>query len=273
MLTFLTIKEKQGKALFPLKNKIICEEKALGSLAVRHIACLHNRGKIPYEKIRRLALEEAHRLLTDESLVFPKDVPLRRFESSELRCRLCLNMALEVLKALSKRQMDIKVGIFDPRGRIADGAGSLLHYTKSIRVVTACTELYSAEASRLMEESGAVMNVSRRLKALSELNLILAPIPLVVNLPVRNDALILTVARPKLSQSCACFYRYDVSLDEELKGLMPQGFESEYFASALYELLGRFDLGSYIPQAVRGESGVHTLVSLTKYLMNIGSNS
>lgn len=273
MLTFLTILEGQGKTLFPLKNKITVQEETAKGLTVRHITCLNNRGKIPYEKIAKLCHGEESRVLAQESLTFPENCCLRRFESRELRSRLCLNMALEVLKNLSKKGKDIKVGIFDPYGKIADGAGSLLRYTKSLKVVTASTDVYSAEASRLMEESGAVMSVSRRLRTLSELNLILAPTPLNLGLPLRKDAVILTVTKPKLSQKCAVFYRYSFTLEEELENLIPEGVENEYFASALYTLKGRFDLGSYIPQAVSVDSCIHTLVSLTKYLMNIGSNT
>ncbi len=273
MLTFLSVENPERKRFFSLKNKISLELKSAEGIDVKHVKYIHRRGKIRYDKIRKLCGEEAGRLLTKEDLDLPEGSDLRRFYCDELKVRLCLNMAIEVLKDLKAFSEKISVAIYDPDGKIADGAGALLRYTRSLTAVSRMTGMYSAEAERVMEECGAVLNVSRRMKSLAEAKLIIAPVKLQSLLPVEKSAVILTVAPPSVSQRCPVYYKYYFNLSEELIKLLPEGFDAEYLASALYTLCGRYDLGSTVPQAVKGEGTAHTLVSLSKYLMNIARNA
>lgn len=271
MLTFLTI-DKPETLIFPIRSKVSAEVKSVGGVNARYIKCIHRRGRIPFEKIRKISGNQCNCLLTKEDLILPEDSGLRRFYSSELFARLCLNMALKMLKELHKSADSIKVAVYDPEGAVADGVGVLLKFTKSLTVVTRMTGIYSAEAERIMNESGAVLNVSKRMKSLENAKLIIAPQKLKSMLPVGRDAVILTIAPPAVSQKCAVYYKYFFTLTDELKNLCPEGFENSYIASALYTLLGRYDIGSIVPLATKGDFGTQTLVSLNKYLMNISLN-
>lgn len=273
MLTFLTIDENRAKGFLPLRYKVLTELKSAEGIDVKHIKYIHRRGRIHWDKIIKLAGDESERLLTPESLVLPKESGLRRFECHELKARFCLNTAIGVLKLLKDFKGNIKVAVFDPDGTVADSADVLLRHTNNLTAVTRMTEIYGAVAERILNESGAVLSISKRLKSLSTAQLIVAPHRLMVQLPVEKNAVILSSANPGVSQRCGVYYRYFFSLSEELLKLLPQGFDAEYLASALYTLKGRFDLGSIMPQAIKGEGLVHTLVSLSKYLMNISSNT
>ncbi|MBQ7385527.1 MAG: hypothetical protein IJW04_03350 [Ruminococcus sp.] len=272
MLTFLTVEKAESK-LLPLRHKIYTELKTSGGIQVKYIKCIHRRGKIPYEKIRRISENQSDCLLTKEDLILPQESKLRRFYSAELSERLCLNMTIAVLKELKASSDNIKVAVFDPEARIADGVGAILKFTQNLTVVTRMTGVYGAEAERIMNESGAVLNVSRRMKSLENAKLVVAPYKLKTQLPLGKDAVILTVAPSAVSQKGTVYYRYYFTLSEDLKSLLPQGFDAEYFSSALYSLLGRFDLGSIVPQATKGDFNTHTLVSLNKYLTNICRNA
>ncbi len=272
MLTFLTVEKAESK-LLPLRHKIYTELKTSGGVEVKHIKCVHRRGKIPYDKIRKLSENAGERLLTKEDLILPEESKLRRFYCTELSERLCLNMATEVLKELKAFSDKIKVAVFDPDARIADGVGAILKFTQSLTVVTRMTGVYGAEAERIMNESGAVLNISRRMKSMENAKLVIVPDKLKTQLPLGKDAVILTVAPPAVSQKGVVYYKYYFTLSEELTTLLPKGFDSQYFASALYTLLGRFDLGSIVPQATKGDFNTHTLVSLNKYLTNICRNA
>ena len=271
MLTFLTI-DKAESLFFPIRHKISEEVKNIGGVEVKHIKCIHRRGRIPYEKIKKLSCGQNDRLLTKEDLILPEDSGLRRFCSVELSERLCLNMAAQILKELQKNSDNLRVAVYDPEGSVADGAAVLLKFTKSLTAVTRMTGIYSAEAERIMNESGAVLKVSKGMKSLENAKLIIAPQKLKAQLPVGKDAVILTVLPPAVSQKGAVYYKYYFTLTDELKSLCPDGFDGSYVASALYTLLGRFDLGSIVPLATKGDFGTQTLVSLKKYLMNISLN-
>lgn len=273
MLTFLTVERAEKRSFLPRRNKIAEELKSAGGIDVRHIRCIHRHGRLPYEKIARLCGSEAGRLLTLETLELPEETGLRRFYCDELRVRLSLNMGIEILKGLKELSDRVRVGVYDPQGRLADGIDGLLRFTESLTVVTRMTGIYGAEAERILNESGAVFNLSRRMKSLEKAKLVIAPEQLKAPLPLSGDAVILTTAPPAVSQGCAVFFKYFFNLSEELIKLLPQGFDAEYLASALYTLCGRYDLGSVVPQATKGSGEAHTLVSLTKYLMNITSNT
>ena len=272
MITFLTV-EKAMRKFPPFGNRISADVKTSGGLSVKHIKCLCRGKKVPWNRIGNMSGNEADRLLISEDVELPRDGVVRRFASDELKSRLCLNMATELLKLLAESGTQVKVAVYDPEARIVDGVGVLLRFTDKLTVVTKMTDIYSAEAQRLMEECGAVLNVSRRMKALTEAKLIVAPLMLKSLLPSTADGLILTSCRPAVSQRSAVYYKYYFDLGEQLKSLIPQGFDAQYFASALYTLCSRFELGSIIPQAAKGDGCDHTVVSMSKYLMNIGSNT
>lgn len=271
MITFLTV-NKAGRSFLPFGNKISVNVKTSGGLSVKHIECLYRGRKIPWSKIERLGESEAQRLLVKEDMEIPQGVALRRFYSDELKSRLCLNMATEVLKIMSDSAHKLRVAVFDPDGRIADGVGAMLRFTDKLTVVTRMIDIYSAEAQRLMDECGAVLSVSRRMKALTEAQLIVAPLKLSSQLPSPKEGLIFTTAQPSVNQRSAVYFKYYFDLGGELMGMLPQGFDAEYFASALYTLCGRFELGSIVPQAAKGVGADHTLLSMSKYLTNIASN-
>jgi len=272
MLTFLTVEKASNRKFLPLRNKIFEEIKSAEGLEVKHIRYIQRSKKVNFEKIAKACGEEAKRLLVKEDVFLPDNMGLKRFYCDELKSRLCLNMAIKILEDI-KTEKGINVAVYDPEGRIADGVGGLLKFTESLTAVTRMTDIYNAEAMRLMEESGAVLNASRRMKSLSKAQLIVAPLKLSAQLPVEKSAVILSVAKPAVAQRCAVYYKYYFNLSESLFKLLPEGFDAEYFASALYTLYGRYDLGSYIPQAVKGGSAAHTIVSLSKYLTNIASNT
>lgn len=273
MLTFLTIENNKTKGLLPLRYKISTELKSGEGVDVKHIRYIHRRGKIHWDKIKKIAGDEKNRLLISENTTLPQNSELMRFECTEFKSRLCINMAAEVLKLLKNSKAKIKVAVFDPEASVVDAMDMLLKFTESITVVTRMTGIYSAEAERILNESGAVLSISRRLKSLEGAELLIVPNKLSVLLPLDKTATILTVAPPAVSQRCGVYYKYYFTLSEELLKLLPQGFDAEYLASALYTLLGRLHFGATVPQAVKGDGAVHTLVSLSKYLTNIGSNT
>ena len=272
MITFLTI-DMARRRFLPFGNKITVDVKTSGGLSVKHINCLCRKSKVPWGRIEKISEDEAGRLLVKEDVVIPEDSSVRRFADDELKSRLCLNMAVAVLKNTGGSAKKLKVAVFDPDARIADGVGALLKFTDNLTVVTRGTDIYSAEAQRIMDECGAVLNVSRRVKSLSTAGLVVAPVKLDLQLPLGKESVILTTQRPAVTQRGAVYYKYYFDLGKELMDMMPEGFDAEYFASALYSLSSRFELGSVIPQATKGDGTDHTLLSVSKYLMNIAANT
>lgn len=273
MLTFLTVEKPKKRAISFLKNKVYVEEKEAQGIRVKYIRCVQRNKKIPWDKIKKLCGEEADRLLVSKELVLPEGSGLMRFESFALEERFCLNSAIEVLKIIRSQRRKVKVAVYDPDGIIADGMEALLGFADSVTAVTRMTGIYSAEAERIMDERGAVLKVSKGLRALESAQLVVAPKKLRTLLPLSKQAVVLTVEKPQICQKCRVYSRYDFEFSEELESLIPQGFDKVYFASSLYTLCRRFDLGSVVPEAMEGEGVKHNPESLAKYLINICKNT
>lgn len=273
MLTFLIVDKVSGAGIFSLKRKIRTEIKSSGGIDVRYIKCSLKGRKINWDKIRKLCSDDADRLLCSKELNIPEGKGIRRFCCNELKIRLSLNMAIEALSRCKGSAESIRVAVYDPDAVVADGVGAMLKYTDSLTVVTRMTGIYRAEAERIMDESGAVLNVSKSIRSLSTAQLVVAPLKLSTVLPLDKTSVVLTCEEPACAQRCIVLSSYYFQLDNELALLLPKGFESEYFASALYTLCSRFELGSLVPLAAKGVGCEHTLVSLPKYLMNIALNT
>jgi len=269
LLTLLSVNKDSSPMGRFKRNKIRLTYGALLGADIRLIECILRHEGAGLKRIRSLCGEDAGTVLYSEELQLPEDAKIKRFASDELRSRLCLNMAIEMLKLCSQTDKEVKVSVYDPDGRIADGVSAMLKFAETVNVVTHRTELYSAEAERIMTERGAVLGVSRRMRSLSSSHLIVAPLALKTRLPCEKTAVILSTLPPLVPQKCALYYKYYFDLGEEFRKYTELGFDAEYLASALYTLCGRFDLGSVVPQATKGAGESHTLVSLAKYLINI----
>ena len=273
MLTFLTVEKPKKRGALFLRNKVYVEEKEAQGIKVKHIRYIQKSKKIRWDKIKKFSLEESGRLLVSEELELPENSGLMRFESSALKERLCLNTATSVLETIKAQRCKVKVAVYDPDGLVVDSAEALLRFADTITIVTRMTGFYSAEAQRIMDERGAVLKVSRSTESLASAQLVVAPQVLIKELPLNKQAVVLTVAKPQVSQKCRVLSGYDFALSEETEALIPRGFDKVYFASALYTLCRRFDLGSVVPRVIEGEGVSYTQESLAKYLINICENT
>ncbi len=273
MLTILSVEKPKKKGVFFLGNKVYVEEKEAQGIRVKHIRYIHRTRKIRWDKIRKLALEESDRLLVSEELELPETSGLMRFKSYALKERLCLNTATAVLEFIKRQRQKLRVAVYDPEGIMIDSAEALLKFADTITVVTRMTGFYSAEAQRILEERGAVLKVSKSLKSFESAQLVVAPEKLRAVLPVSKQAVVLTVEKPGVPQRCRVYTDYDFALSKEMEALVSGEIGKVYFASALYALYRRFELGSVVPEAVVGEGVSHTPESLAKYLINICENT
>lgn len=272
MLTILSVDKADNGRLFPLKGKLEIHEEILAHTQVRFIRYIHRRGGIPWNKIVKAAGDEKF-VLCRESLEIPPDFSLRRFSCNELRVRLSLNMALAALEMGKDKSKAVNVGIYDLSGKIADSADAFFKFTDSVTVVTKAVDLYGLQAQRIMEEQGAHLRVTRKLMGLENAHIVVAPDELKCRLPLRKQAVILTTRSPDILQNCTVLSKYHFVIENGVSEALPEGVDTEYFASALFTLEKRCYLGSLVPMAAKDGGFSHTLVSLSKYLTNIASNT
>ncbi len=272
MLTILSVDRADKNKLFPIFGRLRTEQKNLAGEEVRFINFTRRRGKIHWKKIESV-LGDDKTVLCREGLEIPESSHIRRFDCNELRIRLCLNMALAAMEMVRDKAGRIKVGIYDPCGKIADSTEAFFKFTDSVTVVTKAVDLYTVEADRIMQEQGAHLRVTKRLLSIENVHLVISPDIIKCRLPLKKQSVILTTDKPMVSQNCTLLSKYYFVLENGVSDLLPEGIDTEYFASALYTLCRRYYLGSLVPMAAKGTGAEHTLVSLSKYLINIASNT
>ena len=122
------------------------------------------------------------------------------------------------------------------------------------------------ELNTIAEETGACAVVTHHREQLSNCDLVIAPFEIEENLPVRNDAVILTNGRPKENIKGFVYFRYCFKMPNGFALLRPEGLSEEYFCSALYTLGSQYELGSIVPDLCRNDTEAQTVKSLCSYL-------
>lgn len=271
MLTTLTIENRihkglAGKLLSFLPSDSLRVQVHKGQPDIRYLRYINRSSKVNWKKISKEAREGRGALLCSTSEPAAAGFGIRVFEPSELRRRLCSNMALAVLEAMKNVPKSLRIGLYDPSGESADLPEHLLRFTDNFIVVTKNYRVYSEEAQRLLEETGAVLYVSPHPSLLSTCGLILSPSVLDVHFTPMTKAVVLSAHRPSVSLACRAYFKYSFQLEKALEELRPEGLDTELFAGGLYSLCGMYSLGSCVPLVCSGESDTQTALSLRRYL-------
>lgn len=114
------------------------------------------------------------------------------------------------LYALSKFDTPerLTVGIYDPDAQCTDLVSFVLKYTGNACIITDNEDVFYDELNTIAEETGACAVVTHHREQLSNCDLVIAPFEIEENLPVRNDAVILTNGRPKENIKGFVYFRY-----------------------------------------------------------------
>ena len=102
----------------------------------------------------------------------------------------------------------LTVGIYDPDAQCTDLVSFVLKYTGNVCIITDNEDVFYDELNTIAEETGACAVVTHHREQLSNCDLVIAPFEIEENLPVRNDAVILTNGRPKENIKGFVYFRY-----------------------------------------------------------------
>lgn len=274
MITALSVETPdKGKGIFKLINslrrdKVTVEFSKARGVCLKNITYRTYSGKIRLENLDSVTGCQKNRLLCSEKLDFPANSGYKRFYSPEFSARLCTNMALDVLKNC-KNSEKLKIGIYDPKAVASDFLFYALDFCSDIAVVTYESDIYYCQLNRAMEELGASAVVTNQLSELAECDFVVAPSVICENLPVKSDALVLTVERPKVPTAGLVYYKYTLRMPNGFDKLRPDELDEEYFCSALYTLERQYELGSIVPTLCMNSSSSQTVKSICAYMRTI----
>ncbi len=272
MFTVLNIERWEQKGLLRilgrfLYNSMKCYYADNKDFKIEYLDYVSRNGRINWKKIGKRVRQTQGRVVYGGNEEVDSSAGFIPFVPSELRSRLCTNMALEILDIMEEVPENLQVGVYDPTGDFAPFVPYLIKYTDKIVLVTKNLKMYSALSEDLISETGAVLRPVRSMSALSDCGFIVAPSVIKERFLPKSNAMVLTSVSPKVSLPCSVYYRYSFRLPKELESLRPQSVDAELFGGALYSLCNVHQIGSLVPFVCTNNTDSQTTVSLRKYLM------
>lgn len=245
-------------------NRIRVEHLYCDAAAVKSLSYEWRRGKVNWQAIDRFVRSHRAELLCSEDVPLPEALGYRRFSSPALSRRMCENAAIYLLDTIADAK--VRVALVDDSGDSLPLCSYLCDYCDPLYVVSGNTAVYAAEADRLLSEKGASIVCSRSDRLLREADLVIAPGRIERDLGCSGMAVILSGERPTVPQNSPVVYDYYIDLPEKYRSIRPDYLDEMYFASALYELAGAHELGSYIFRRCGDGRVIHTRNSLLEQL-------
>ncbi len=221
------------------------------SVTVRRVTYICRGVKIKPNKLYKSIGSEAV-VLTDENARLPDGIT--RFCSNRFSQRLCVNTALSILKTC-KNISTLKLGIYDPEAVEPDFLLEALRLCRSPAAVTYDLLPYDRIRRTALAELGASAVITRNSNELSKCDFIVAPTRISAYIPIKSDAVVLTVGEPYIKLSGKIYHKYSINLPKELEKLRPPELSAEYFGSALYSMCGFYRLGGITPICAYGNCG------------------
>lgn len=247
------------------RDKITVELKKSRGVCIKQITCISRSGKPDFQKIDKFVGAQRNHLLCAPSLTLPESIGYRRFYSPAFTARLCTNMALCVI-GKCKSPESLVIGVYDPSGALHGFLSCILQHCCDVYVVTDNPQSYQRELETAMEQLGATAVVTKQRSELSRCDVVVAPVQITEEIPLKDNALVFTNNPPKSSINGIVLCKYYFKMPCGFDKIKPQELEGDYFCSALYTLGGQYELGSIIPTLCRTDSSSHTIRSLCAYL-------
>lgn len=266
MITAVEVEEKGRKGVFSLipfrSNKIRVEHLYCDSAAVKCITYEKYRKQVNWSVLDRFVKAQRNHLLCRKELALPEG-GYKRFESFELSGRMAENAALYALEHAQKN--DLSVVLLDNSTESVGLSRYLLDYSDRVTVITENTALYLDEASLLLEETGAVLRVTRSAAPLCDADLIISRSKIEEPLPLKKEAVVFTSQQPSVALPCRVISDYCFDLPEKYENIRPSFLDPMYFASALYTMAGAYELGAQLFRYCRDDKSVHTRSSVKDF--------
>lgn len=251
--TFAIQKETPKKGIkrlwYKFKPDFMLEETHnLAGTALTELTYVSYKDKVNWRRVAEEIGEERSSLVCSAKIKLPEELGFKRYVGNSLMYRMAGNAALQMLEDLNADPNNITVCLVDFKGKYSDLVPRLLSYTNNLKVVTNNISFYMDFSSEMMEEHGAAVLVHKRVSHIKECDVVIAPAKITTSLPISQEAVVFTGAKPGCRLSGIIYDGYSISLPGAIKKSKPQELSDEYFAQALYEKGGVFSLGSLVPE-------------------------
>lgn len=228
-------------------------------------------GEIRFKKIYELAIGAPKTILCSRDIVLDNS-PFTRFENDEFNIIMMQNFICSILKNIDEAVENLKIAYYDPMAEYPLFAEKLLEYTSQLTVVSNMPKFYEKESERIAASIGVPLIISNSPEKLSGCDMLICPQKIDIHLPVSENTIVFTSAKPAVSLKAATIYEYFPEFPYKYKRLRTRNTDESYFLSALYSLCGVKELSKLIPEKSGDGNVIYTTDRLVHRLKSFTVN-
>lgn len=192
-----------------------------------------HKGRIPYDKIRKIASGVNDGLIFPESFIPPEEEGMKLYSPKYFKEMMLFNSAVFMLEKSVFEPTQTVITLIDKKGVLAGEISRLVKYAAEIRVVTDNTRPYEIVSRKILEQCGLSILVSSMLSSISREGIIISP--KISEIPLSFKGIVITGER-RFLPFARVLTGTGISTDEFYRSLCPLNIPEREFLSALCEV-------------------------------------
>ncbi len=192
-----------------------------------------NKGRVPYDKLRRISAGVCNGLIFPESFRCEEPEGIKIYSSRYFSETVLFNTAVSLIKESVFAPNETLITLVDKKGVLATEVSRIVPYAGEIRVVTDNTRAYEFASRRIIDEYGLSLLVSDKLSSIPGEGIVISLDSSYI--PLYFKGLLITAQRRYLPFA-RVLAGEGIRADEKYIALCPEGTDTEAFLSALCEL-------------------------------------
>ena len=197
-------------------------------------------GKVPWKKLESCLGILRQDLITNRNITIPQGINITVFTPDILPRLILMNSATEYITKHKDHFRSKTLTIFDEKGICESYTEKLIHYFKSIKIITDNPDKYEHVSQNLMKTYGFSLIVSQECSFDSDVIITHR-----CNVPVYFDGTVFTNER-RFIMNATVFSGSEIRLPEEYEQMRPSYIGGVLFASVLYEKCNEIKLGKLL---------------------------
>lgn len=191
------------------------------------------KGRIPYDKIRKVASGVNDGLIFPEEFIPPETEGIKLYSAKYFKEMMLFNSALAMLEKSVFEPTQTVITLIDKKGVLAGEVSRLVKYAAEIRVVTDNIRPYEIVSRKILEQYGLSILVSSMLSSISREGIIISP--KTSEIPLSFKGIVITSER-RFLPFARVLTGTGISTDELYRSLCPLNIPESEFLSALCEV-------------------------------------
>lgn len=219
----------------------LTEQTVVGGLPFYYIHVTVPDGKIPWHEIEGVVRANHLNVILPPSLSVPGEIRLPLYQPEVYPRLIGYNTFLSVLEKSKTPPIKRRVGIIDLRGGMVNELTRLIDIAGEVVIVTSRPYLYENLQEWATEERGAVLTICGDVHRVENMPMLFLPCGFPFDVIGKGTAF---SCRQTQSHTRKIVQGFGISLPDEYSEILPRGYDSFIFASALYEQCGIKQLGN-----------------------------